>query len=78
MPTTLRYKLLVCCCGLLSAATAWAADAEGVKPLFDGKTLAGWEGSQEVFRVEDGAIVGGGPSEAWYKEVSIRELTGKQ
>jgi hypothetical protein len=30
------------------------------KPLFDGKTLAGWEGETEkTWRVEDGAIVGG-------------------
>ncbi len=28
-------------------------------PLFDGKTLAGWEGDAKVWRVEDGAIVGG-------------------
>jgi tetratricopeptide (TPR) repeat protein len=29
------------------------------RSLFDGQTLAGWEGNLEVFRVEDGAIVGG-------------------
>jgi len=28
-------------------------------PLFDGKTLEGWEGNPAVFRVEDGAVVGG-------------------
>jgi hypothetical protein len=28
-------------------------------PLFDGRTLAGWEGGGGLFRVEDGAIVGG-------------------
>jgi HEAT repeat protein len=28
-------------------------------PLFDGRTLAGWEGDPKIFRVEDGAIVGG-------------------
>ena len=27
--------------------------------LFDGKTLDGWEGSVEIFRIEDGAVVGG-------------------
>ncbi len=32
-----------------------------VKPrsLFDGKTFAGWEGNLKIFRIEDGAIVGG-------------------
>lgn len=29
------------------------------KSLFDGKTLAGWEGDKTVWRVRDGAIVGG-------------------
>jgi Domain of Unknown Function (DUF1080) len=29
------------------------------KPLFDGKTLTGWEGDEKTWRVEDGAIVGG-------------------
>ena len=35
--------------------------AEPSKPisLFDGKTLAGWEGNLEMFRVEQGAIVAG-------------------
>ena len=28
-------------------------------PLFDGKTLQGWEGNQAIFRVEEGAIIGG-------------------
>jgi Domain of Unknown Function (DUF1080) len=28
-------------------------------PLFDGKTFTGWEGDLKIFRIEDGAIVGG-------------------
>ena len=28
-------------------------------PIFDGKTFTGWEGNLKVFRVQDGAIVGG-------------------
>ncbi len=28
-------------------------------PLFDGKSFAGWEGNMKIFRIEDGAIVGG-------------------
>jgi hypothetical protein len=39
-----------------------AAAAETWVPLFDGKTLAGWEGRTDVFRVEDGAIVAGSRS----------------
>ena len=38
--------------------SALAAD-EGFTPLFDGKSLAGWEGNAKVFRVEEGAIVAG-------------------
>jgi hypothetical protein len=32
---------------------------EGFVSLFDGKTLDGWEGKKEFFRVENGAIVAG-------------------
>jgi hypothetical protein len=41
----------VLCCAAVSPA----------KPtkLFDGKTLDGWEGDKDTWRVEDGAIVGG-------------------
>jgi hypothetical protein len=42
---------------MLHAAAACAAEG---KPLFDGKTLAGWEGDlKKTWRVEDGAIAGG-------------------
>lgn len=46
----------------LMAGPLWAAEPvaeEGFTPLFDGKSLDGWEGNQKVFRIEDGAIVGG-------------------
>jgi catechol 2,3-dioxygenase-like lactoylglutathione lyase family enzyme len=32
---------------------------ESARPLFDGKTLAGWEGNLDNWRVEEGAIVAG-------------------
>ncbi len=40
---------------------AGVADFGKVKPvrLFDGKTFAGWEGNLDIFRIEEGAIVGG-------------------
>ncbi len=34
------------------------ADHAGFSPIFDGKTLAGWDGMPGVWRVEDGALVG--------------------
>jgi hypothetical protein len=44
---------------ILTLALASVCRAES-KPLFDGKTLTGWEGDTEkTWRVEDGAIVGG-------------------
>ncbi|MBL8216308.1 MAG: DUF1080 domain-containing protein [Bryobacterales bacterium] len=59
--------------GLLAAAAAPAqqyvpkqsdrperleSDGEGFSPIFDGKTLGGWEGDPKYWRVEDGAITG--------------------
>jgi hypothetical protein len=36
-----------------------AARNSGFAPIFDGRSFRGWEGSHAIFRVEDGAIVGG-------------------
>ena len=33
-------------------------DEPGFRPIFDGKTLNGWEGDPKYWRVEDGALVG--------------------
>lgn len=48
--------------GLLVLAASFStnrAQAEdGFKSLFDGKSLAGWTGSEELWSVEDGMIVG--------------------
>jgi hypothetical protein len=43
---------------MISVAFASSAKAEP-KKLFDGKSLDGWEGDKNTWRVEDGAIVGG-------------------
>ena len=40
-----------------SAALGWAAE-KSVR-IFDGKSFAGWEGNEKIFRIEKGAIVGG-------------------
>ncbi len=49
---------------MLTAASPnclWAADEleAGFTSLFDGKTLTGWEGKEDVFRVGEGAITAG-------------------
>jgi 3-keto-disaccharide hydrolase len=36
-----------------------AAAEDGFTPLFDGKSLAGWEGNEKMFRIHEGAIVAG-------------------
>jgi hypothetical protein len=51
----MRYLLLGACFCVVQAATG----ADSPTPLFDGKTFNGWEGNRSVFRIEDGAIVGG-------------------
>ena len=38
-------------------------DKDKTKALFDGKSLAGWEGNRKIWRVEDGAITGGSLTE---------------
>jgi GNAT superfamily N-acetyltransferase len=50
----LLVSAMVAC---LAAASAGAADPAFV-PIFDGKSLAGWEGRPEFWRVDDGVIVG--------------------
>lgn len=46
--------------GLMSTfLSQTAADEAGFTPLFDGKTLDGWEGNGDIFRVDNGAIVAG-------------------
>jgi len=52
-------RLLLVVAITLLAIPASAADEPGFTPLFDGQTLAGWEGNQDIFRVESGAIVAG-------------------
>src|SRR3954467_14895470 len=50
------------CCLVLLVASANAApppELRNPKPLFDGKSLEGWEGNEQLWRVEDGALTGG-------------------
>jgi len=49
-------KILICLVMML--APLRAADEAGFKPLFDGKTLKGWDGDPRLWSVKDGAIVG--------------------
>ncbi len=52
-----RFSLtLLLCSALLNPVAAFQPNAER---LFDGKTFKGWEGNLSLFRIEEGAIVGG-------------------
>ena len=52
-------RLFVVLAGALLCQVAQAEETKKSVPLFDGKTLEGWEGNKDMFRVQDGAIVGG-------------------
>jgi len=54
----MRYFCLALCIATL-ACTAVAEEKGKFVPLFDGRTFQGWEGNQKVFRIENGALVGG-------------------
>jgi hypothetical protein len=51
-------RFLACLPVVLLLISPVAAEERGA-PLFDGETLAGWEGNEKMFRVEHGAIVAG-------------------
>jgi hypothetical protein len=55
---------LVCVLTVVLSISAVAVRGQGARgakpvPLFNGKTLDGWEGDLKIFRVQDGAIVAG-------------------
>lgn len=55
MRWAIACAVLCCSASMLEGAEEAAEPAQ----LFDGKSLQGWEGDEKIFRVEDGAIVGG-------------------
>lgn len=50
--------LLPLAAGLLSAQTIPPIQETGFRSLFDGRTMAGWDGDPDFWKVEDGALVG--------------------
>jgi hypothetical protein len=56
-------KTAIVCCALVAVVTVGYGQEPGFVAMFDGKTLAGWEGDEKVFRVEEGAIVAGSKTE---------------
>src|SRR5438132_875087 len=56
-------KIVLLTVAVLFVTVIASAEEPGFMPLFDGKTLAGWEGDESIFRVKDGAIVAGSATE---------------
>ena len=55
MKSTPRLRLAL---HLLTLALSAGAADEGFRPIFDGRTLSGWDGDPKYWRVEHGALVG--------------------
>jgi len=54
---TLATIALVAAITVLPAQNS-PADGPGFTPIFDGKSLSGWEGDPKYWRIEDGNLVG--------------------
>ena len=59
MPTrSRRCSRALFVCLILTTSMLPAEDSHATRSLFDGRTLEGWEGDPQHWRVENGAIVG--------------------
>jgi hypothetical protein len=52
------FPSLVAALLLIPGQTLVSAAEQGFQPLFDGKSLAGWEGNPKLWSVQEGAITG--------------------
>ena len=59
-------------------------DHEGYVSIFDGKTLAGWDGNEKFWRVEDGVLIGestrenpSGNNYIVYRDIEAKDFTLK-
>jgi hypothetical protein len=61
MGETMRILIPLVALAISSAPAAHSLDqaARAPVPIFDGRSFNGWEGNRAIFRIEDGAIVGG-------------------
>ncbi|HEV3119372.1 MAG TPA: hypothetical protein VGY58_20115, partial [Gemmataceae bacterium] len=53
---------ILCACALAPVAALYGGDAAR-SDFFNGKDLEGWEGLNEYWSVQDGALVGTAPAE---------------
>lgn len=70
-------RTLLIAAGLLLAGTAASADEDGWRPLFDGKSLDGWEHvGPGKFVIEDGALrTEGGMGLLWWTKEKLGDCT---
>ena len=68
----MRYPLSALLAFLLAALAPLSAQ-DGFKPIFDGKSLAGWDGNPDLWSVEDGCLTGKtkGPDHLAYNQFLI-------
>jgi hypothetical protein len=57
-------RTMICVAALVLSLPSGTVDAQRTDPrkpvpIFDGKSFEGWEGDLKIFRIQDGAIVGG-------------------
>ena len=45
-------------CAVLAAGLCAFGQEDGFRPMFDGKTLAGWDGDPRLWSIHDGVVVG--------------------
>lgn len=53
-----RFCLLAAWAVVVGVGAVQAADEDGFMPIFDGKSLDGWDGNPAFWKVEDGTITG--------------------
>ncbi len=58
MPRTIQSLCCILLLVPLACLSVFAEEEPGFTPLFDGKTLDGWEGNLDFWSVKDGAITG--------------------
>jgi putative membrane-bound dehydrogenase-like protein len=63
MKSLLTLAGLCCVAASLVAAEPPPTPGKSAKPMFDGSTLAGWEGNAKLWRVQDGCLTGGSLTE---------------
>ena len=68
----MRHPLSALLAFLLVALSPLSAQ-DGFKPIFDGKSLAGWDGNPELWSVEDGCLTGKtkGPDHLTYNQFLV-------